>query len=308
MNKYYSSEMTFLEELIQRCNTEKNRDCFSLTDFTTTTGRELFEKMIVFLSMKHTEGYRFTIKTRSGHICEVEMDTNSGFAFESILNANGIILYLGMGTFLQNQNITKHSAFLIIDDKGVSYWDNIQDIQTAIKEDKAIPYGNLFNSSFCQLLKNVIPKETIFNFDKLMTIYLENNLKSDKILSESMDILSDALIHCRDGDVKIIRYLFAKDSEFFLHLFRYEATKREYKMDFDKIILETYMDYHLSLIGNKKPNVEMIQKDVMQYIEFGFFIQDIHFVKTIYNLVIENCDDYETLSKLNESIRNFVSM
>jgi hypothetical protein len=310
MDKLYSTyqdEITSLEELIQRCNTEKNRDAFSLSDFTNfckSPPRELFEKMIVFLSMRHTEGEKFTIKSRAGWICEVEMDTNSGFAFDSILkNTNGIILYLGMGTFYQNPNITKYPTFLIMDDKGVSYWDNIKDIQTAINEGDAIPYGNMF----CQPLKNVRSKEKILNFGNLLTVYQENNLKSDKILLESMDILSDAVIQCRDGDVKIVRYLFAKNSEFFLHLFRYESTKREFKMDFDKTVLQTYMDYHLYLVGAKNPNVEKICEDVMQYIEFGFFIQDIHFVKTIYNLVIEDCDDHETLVKLNDSIRKIAS-
>jgi hypothetical protein len=42
-----------------------------------------------------------------------------------------------------------------------------------------------------------------------------------------------------------------------------------------------------------------IFEDVFQCIEFGFFIQDIHFAREIYNLVVEECD-YETLEKLNE--------
>ena len=293
-----SAKMTFLKELIQKCNMEKNSTSESFLDFTIFSFRNLFEKMIVFLSNKHMEGEKFSILTRSGCVCEVELDTNSGFVFESIVNAKGVILYLGEGTSsYKTHPIIRFPTFLIMDDKGVSYWDNIKDLHTAIIYGDAIPYGD-------QPLKNVQPKRKLLNFGNLLSLYKKNNLKSNKILSESMDVLSDAVIQCRDGDVKIVKYLFAKDSEFFLHLFRYEAKMREFKMDFDKIVLQTYLDYHLSLIG-VKPNVEMICEDVIQFIEFGFFIQDIHFVRIIYNLVVEECDN-DTLVKLNESIQKIV--
>lgn len=288
-------EETF-EEMIQRCTSEKYISSFSLTDFTRihTNNRELFEKMITFLSMKHNEGEKFSIFTRAGWTCEVEMDSNSGLAFEYVQNCYGVILYLGIGAY--SSHTKKYPTFLIMDDKGVSYWDNIQDIEIAMKEAEAFLYRDPY---FKQCLKNVLPKKMLLlNFNSLIQ---ENN---DKLLSHSMNILSDAVIHCRDGDVEIVRYLFARDSEFFLHLFRYESTKREFKMNFDKIIIQTYMDYKTGLTT---PNIEKICEDVIQFIEFGLFIQDIHFVKEIYTLVAEECDT-DLIIHLNDSVKKMISL
>lgn len=287
-------EETF-EEMIQRCTREEYISSFSLIDFTRIhiNKRELFEKMITFLSMKHTEGEKFSILTRAGWTCEVEMDSNSGLAFESVQNSTGVVLYLGIGTYITTPK--KYPTFLILDDKGVSYWDNIHDIEIAIKEGEALLYRVPY---FKQCLKNVLPKKILLNFNSLIQ---ENN---DKLLSHSMNILSDAVIHCRDGDVEIVRYLFARDSEFFLHLFRYESTKREFKMNFDKIIIQTYMDYKTGLT---RPDIEKICEDVIQFIEFGLFIQDIHFVKEIYTLVVEECDA-DLIIHLNESVKKMISL
>lgn len=293
-----------LEEMIQRCTREKYISSFSLTDFADISSgsieskfyhnkRELFEKMITFLSMKHTEGEKFSIRTRAGWLCEVEMDTNSGLAFESVQSSKGLTLYLGIGSYMTTPK--KYPTFLIMDDTGVSYWDNIHNIEIAMKEDEAFLYRVPY---FKQCLKNVLPKKILLNFNSL---FQENN---DKLLSQTMNILSDAVIHCRDGDVEIVRYLFARDSVFFLHLFRYESIKREFILNFDKIVIQTYMDYKT---GVTRPDIEKICEDVIQFIEFGLFIQDIHFVKEIYNLVTEECDS-EMTAKLNESVKKMISL
>lgn len=296
-----NKEETF-EEMIKRINTEERRASFSLTNFTKLPEIELFEKMIVFLSMKHIEGDKFSIKTRAGWDCEIEMDSNSGLVLDEVLNVKRIVLYLGIGTY-PHARISRCPTFLIKGDKGVSFWDTITDIEVAMKSGEVHMYNT---SSFEQSLKNVLPRKKLLNFGSLLQKYQEHNSRADKLLIQTMDILSDAVIKCRDGDVKIVRYLLAKDSEFFLNLFRYEPDKREFKMDFDTIVVQTYVNYHLYLMGVYKLDIEKMFGDVVQIIEFGFFVQDIHFVREIYHLIAEECD-YETLETLNELMKKIVS-
>lgn len=306
MNGQISSQMNkeeTLDEMINRCNSEERRVSFSLTDFTKTSlsEMEIFEKMIIFLSMKHSEGDRFSINTRAGLFCEIEMDTNSGLVLDEVLNVKRIVIYLGIGTYRAQSG--RYPTFLIKGDRGVSYWDTITDMEVAMKT-KMIHIYDPF--SFKQCLKNVSPKKKLLDFGSLLQMYQEHNTKADELLVQSMDIFCDAVIKCRDGDVKIVRYLLAKDSEFFLNLFRYEPEKREFKMDFDKIIVQSYMNYHLYLIGMTKLDMEKILGEVIQFVEFGFFVQDIHFAREIYNIVANECD-YETLETLNESMKKIVS-
>jgi hypothetical protein len=294
-------------DIVERCKIGEIKHPDPLKVFTSSNvdKTELFENMICFLLEKHTEGDTFSIKSKNGWCCNIQMDKNSGLIFERVLNRNDIIIYLGIGTF-QNILSTCYPAFLLKSDNGVTYWDNIKDLESAVSRGVAHFYRSDSVSNFYQCLNNVLPKKKLLNFNTLLDVHKENNLKLDKIRSESIDVFSDAVIQCRDGEIKIIRYLFARDSEYFLHLFRYEPNKRIFKMDFDKIIVQTYIDYQLCFMNIRHPNIGKICDDVMQYIEFGLFIQDIHFIKEIYNLVSEECD-YETLLKLNETVEKIIS-
>jgi hypothetical protein len=295
-------EETF-EEMVERCSTDAKKSIFSLNvliDFSRGP-IELFEQVITFLSMRHIEGETFWIKSKAGRIFEVTLDLNSGLVFDRVKNREGFILYLGMGIFKIPHHPFieyKYPAFLLRGDHGVSYWDDILDIE-CIDESE-------ISKSKLSSIGNINPKKRFLDFGKLINKNQKNFQKSDLLLSESMDILSDAVIHCRDGDVKIVRFLLSKDSEFFLHLFRYESQKREFNMNFDKEVVKTYMERHLYGSGIRTPNAEKICDDVMQYIEFGFFVQDIFFVRFIYELVSDFCDN-ENILELNKVIENIVS-
>lgn len=301
INSQILKEETF-EEMVERCSTDAKKSIFSLnllTDFSKGP-MDFFEQVITFLSIRHVEGENFWIKSKAGRIFEVRMDLNSGLVFDRVKNREGFILYLGMGIFkLPHHPFTEfnYPAFLLRGDHGISYWDDIVDIE-CIDESEISKYK-------LSSIGNMIPKKRFLDFGKLISKNQKNFQNTDLLLSESMDILSDAVIHCRDGDLKIVRFLLSKDSDFFLHLFRYESQKREFNMNFDKEVVKTYMERHL-YCGILTPNVEKICDDVIQYIEFGFFVQDIFFVRFIYELVSDFCDN-ENILELNKVIENIVS-
>jgi hypothetical protein len=288
-----------IEEIIERCNTEEKRKSFSVNDFFNSKKKDLIEKLVVFFSLKNTEGEKFKFPTISGKIAEIELDINSGLLFKCIGAFKGIYIYLGQGTFSYNK---RFPAFYIMNEKGCNYWETINDVQSSIQRGIAVTFEK-------QYLKNVqekTPKVELLNFGDLLQKYQKESLKTDPILVSSMEILSDAVILCRDGNVNIVRFLFAKDSDFFLNLFRYNPQVREFKMlNYDKFVVQTYLDYHLYLNGVVKIDMEKISSDILQIIEFGFYIQDIHFTREMYNIVSYECDN-ETLEKLNKDVKNFL--
>ena len=76
-------------------------------------------------------------------------------------------------------------------------------------------------------------------------------------------------------------------------------------LNFDKIILEIYIDYLFNLFGARDMPYDKICERASEMIEFGVFIQDFHFVRGVYMSVSEQCDT-ETLEKLNEFVKQFI--
>jgi hypothetical protein len=262
---------------------------------------ELNRNVITLLSIPHLEDDRVCIRARSGAFCEVELDIHSGSIFNRIFSDSRISIYLGTGSYVNATFV--NATFLVIGDNGISYWDNIRSFDDAVK------YGELYldvEGKPITLLQNVSKRIKLLNFSNVMKKHQDASDKASDLLSDSMDILSDAVIQCNDGDVKIVRYMLAKDSEFFLHMFRYAPESRVFKLNFDKIIVQTYIDYLLNLFGARDMSYDKICEEVSTMIEFGVFVQDFHFVRGVYMSVSERCDK-ETLDKLNEQMKELIS-
>jgi hypothetical protein len=268
---------------------------------------ELYNNLITFLSIPRVENDVVCIRTRSGTMCHVELDVHSGSIFSSIYGIESIKIYIGVGEFIQHGTQVYYPAFLVKGDSGISYWDNIRSF------DEAVNAGTLYNisdkdSTPITLLQNVRSRPKILNFTDVMMKHREAADRASDILSSSMDILCDAVIQCNDGDVKIVRYMLAKNSEFFLHMFRYSPECRVFKLNFDKFVLEVYINYNylMNLFCVKQTLLDKICEEASTMIEFGVFIQDLHFVKEVYTIVSNECDE-ETLEKLNGHVKQLIS-
>jgi hypothetical protein len=239
------------------------------------------ENLISYLTDEHVEGTIVKMVTLTRREIDIELDLFSGAIF--VLPSGYTAIYVGMGQPSDPSRSPCPYIFVRVK-KGLMSWMDatLEDIQN--KE-------NLYP---IPLLQNVVPKPP-----KPLRIDHKPFRPQSKELFHHLEHFTDTQLICKDGEIKVNRFLLSTHSNYFLAYFtRYVQDLP--RINYPKIFIEEYTKFLIL----KETNVKM-EDQIEEWIEFASFIQDFKFVKYIYHKVWNLCDRESQLN-LNQHISKFI--
>jgi hypothetical protein len=227
--------------------------------------------LITFLAREHNSGEKCVMSTRSREIVNITLNLESGAIFKMNRSDDDVIaIYVG--------EHNRKSYFYIPGDSGLSYWNTIT--YESLKFERRLEIDLLLNTH-----------------EPKIDFKIENRMRQ---LYDCFSSFHDVKIICLDGEIGSNRFLLSQSSKYFFVYFS-KYTTDVIHLDFPKMMVETY---HRYLMLKETPS--FLNESLTSWIEFSDFIDDIEFMKFIYEHVWEDLNNDEK-SELNQCVKSLFS-
>jgi hypothetical protein len=225
----------------------------------------------------------------------VRLTKSSGSIFA--INWKGVYkpaIYVGMANISYDQyaqnTLSEYPFFYVYDTNGISYWDHITSEEDV---ENQILILRVRNKGFGHEMK-----DKKFDFSDIL---LCNPATETKDVFENMEKLSDCTLVCSNGEVKTSRFLLSQRSKYFLVYFtKYSNGLNRFPMQtYKKEIIKEYLRFILT--GNIE--IENIQDEITETLDFCNYIQDFEAMKYFYELVYGMLTDVKDKKKITKAVK-----
>jgi len=245
--------------------------------------------LLFFIHSKDTIGTTIDMTAVSKRNKSVRLTKSSGSIFS--INLKGVYkpaIYVGMTA--AGFTSSEYPFFYVYDTYGISYWDHIE---TEEDVENQLLLLNVRNKGFEHKIE-----DKKFDFSGIL---LCNPATETKDVFENMEKLSDCTLVCSNGEVKTSRFLLSQRSKYFLVYFtKYSNGLNRFPMQtYKKEIIKEYLRFVLT--GNIE--IENIQDEITETLDFCNYIQDFEAMKYFYELAYGMLTDVEDKQKITKAVK-----